>query len=94
METRWNSSSGWFSFEKLIEVNTLDPAQRLHYLMQYTAGDANPLVSGYMLCTSETGYQTAKKELVKEYGDPYVMARAYLTRIETWNLFRLMTSLR
>ena len=72
------------SFEKLIEVNTLDPAQRLHYLMQYTAGDANTLVSGYMLCTSETGYQTAKKELVKEYGDPYVMARAYLTRIETW----------
>ena len=72
------------SFEKLIEVNTLDPAQRLHYLMQYTAGDANTLVSGYMLCTSETGYQTAKKELVKVYGDPYVMARAYLTRIETW----------
>ena len=72
------------SFEKLIEINTLDPAQRLHYLMQYTAGDANTLVSGYMLCTSETGYQTAKKELVNEYGDPYVMARAYLTRIETW----------
>ena len=72
------------SFEKLIEINTLDPAQRLHYLMQYTAGDANTLVSGYMLCTSETGYQTAKKKLVKEYGDPYVMARAYLTRIETW----------
>ena len=72
------------SFEKLIEVNTLNPAQRLHYLMQYTAGDANTLVSGYMLCTSEHGYQTAKKELIKEYGDPYVMARTYLTRIETW----------
>ena len=38
------------SFEKIIEQNTADPAQRLHYLIQYTSGkcgNAKQLVSGY-----------------------------------------------
>jgi hypothetical protein len=33
---------------------------------------------------TEAGYEAAKKELVKEFGDPYVLARAYLKRIEAW----------
>ena len=37
------------SFEKLIEELTADPARRLHYLLQYTAGSANTLVSGFVL---------------------------------------------
>jgi hypothetical protein len=72
------------SFEKLIEELTVDPARRLHYLLQYTAGSANTLVSGFTLDQSEEGYIAAKQELIKEFGDPYVLARAYLKKIETW----------
>ena len=71
------------SFERIIEENTSDPARRLHYLVQYTAGNANTLVSGYLLDPAN-GYQAAKRELKKEYGDPYVLSRAYLRKIEMW----------
>ena len=71
------------SFERIIEENTDDPARRLHYLVQYTAGDANTLVSGFLL-DPLNGYQAAKRELKKEYGDPYVLSRAYLRRIDMW----------
>ena len=71
------------SFERIIEENTSDPARRLHYLVQYTAGNANTLVSGYLLDPTN-GYQAAKRELKKEYGDPYVLSRAYLRKIEMW----------
>ena len=71
-------------FEKLIESNTQEPAQKLQYLMQYTVGDAHTLVSGYSLDMSESGYRAAKQELIKEYGDPYVLSRAYLKRIDSW----------
>ena len=72
------------AFERIIEQNTNDSAHRLHYLIQYTSGNANQLVSGYALDRSDIGYQAAKQELMKEYGDPYVLSRAYLRRIETW----------
>ena len=71
------------SFERIIEENTDDPARRLHYLVQYTAGNANTLVSGFLL-DPLNGYQAAKRELKKEYGDPYVLSRAYLRRIDMW----------
>jgi hypothetical protein len=41
-------------------------------------------VSGFTLDQTEEDYTAAKRELVKEFGDPYVLARAYLKKIETW----------
>jgi len=72
------------SFEKLIEEMTDDPVRRLHYLGQYTAGDANTLVAGHSLGQTEQDYQNAKAELKKEFGRPYVLARAYIDKIEKW----------
>jgi len=72
------------SFENIIEDAVSDPAKRLHYLMQYTTGSAKMLVSGHALNQTEAGYGAAKAELVKEFGDPYILARAYLKRIEAW----------
>jgi len=72
------------SFESIIEDATPDPARRLHYLMQYTAGCAKMLVSTHALGQTESVYRAAKAELVKEFGNPYTLARAYLKRIETW----------
>ena len=53
------------SFERIIEENTSDSARRLHYLVQYTAGNANTLVSGYLLDPTN-GYQAAKRERARE----------------------------
>ena len=72
------------SFENIIEDAVSDPAKRLHYLMQYTTGSVKMLVSGHALNQTEAGYGAAKAELVKEFGDPYILARAYLKRIEAW----------
>jgi hypothetical protein len=72
------------SFEKLVEEATNDPARRLHYLSQYTAGNANVLVSGHTLGQSEQDYQNAKAELKTEFGNPYILARAYIEKIEKW----------
>ena len=72
------------SFERLIEDSTPDPAKRLHYLSQFTSGSAKLLVSGYVMDHSAAGYECAKGELMKEYGQPNVIARAYLKKIENW----------
>ena len=40
----------WLTFfEKLVEEMTSDPARHLHYLCQFTQGDANTLVAGHTL---------------------------------------------
>ena len=72
------------SFENIIEDATADPARRLHYLMQYTADSARVLVSGHALNQTAEGYKAAKEELIKEFGDAYTLARAYLKQIENW----------
>jgi hypothetical protein len=71
------------SFEKLIEDMMADPARMLHYLSQYTTSDANTLVSGHTLGQTEKNYQDAKAELKREYGNPYILACAYIQRIES-----------
>ena len=76
------------SFEKLIEDSTSDPARRMHYLMQYTSGEANVVVSGCALDQSREGYSNAKGELRKEFGNPVVLARAYLKRIDDWSIIK------
>ena len=72
------------SFGRLVEDVTSDPSHRLHYLMQHTVGDARTLISAYSLSNTAEAYQKAMQELVREYGDPYVLARAYLKKIESW----------
>ena len=70
------------TFEQIIEDGTTDPTKRLHYLKQYTSGDANTLVSGFSLYGSSDGYNLAKAELIKEFGNPNVIARSFIDKIE------------
>ena len=72
------------SFEKLIEDATDDPVRRLQYLNQFTEGDANTLVCGHMFGSSPQDYACAKAELKQEFGNPYILARAYISKIEQW----------
>jgi hypothetical protein len=46
------------------------------------------LVFAYLLDQSQTGYTSTQQDLVKEYGDPVVLARAYLGKIDTWQAVR------
>ena len=72
------------SFEKLVEEMTSDPARRLYYLSQFTQGDANTLIAGHTLGQTNEDYENAKEELRREYGNPYVLAPAYIRKIENW----------
>jgi len=62
------------SFRKLVKDVTSDPSHRLHYLMQHTVGNARTLISAYSLSDTTEVYNKAMQKLVREYGDPYVMA--------------------
>ena len=69
-----------------------DPARRLQYLLQYTAGEANTLLSSYSLDQTLAGYESAKKELIKSYGNPHIVASAYLKQIEKLNVVNVNDS--
>ncbi|XP_071959817.1 uncharacterized protein [Antedon mediterranea] len=54
---------------------------RLYYLEQYTAGEAQQLVKSYITMDEAVGYKEAKKALAKKYGDPFKLAEAYMERV-------------
>ena len=60
---------------------TSDPARCLHCLSQSTQGDAYIVVVGHTLGQTNEEYEHTKEELRREYGNPYVLARAYIRRI-------------
>lgn len=62
------------AFEKLIEEATTDPVRQLHYLSQYTKGEANTLIAGYSLGQTTEDYNKAKEELKREFRNPYILA--------------------
>ena len=76
------------SFEKVIEESTSDATHRLHYLLQFTSGEANVIVSGFALDQSHESYSNAKMELKREFGNPIILARSYLKTIDAWNTMK------
>ena len=76
------------TFKAVIEDKSTDPAGRMQYLMQFTSGEPRTLISSYLLDQSSTGYASALQELIKEFGDPVVLARAYLGKIDTWQTIK------
>ncbi|XP_033121388.1 uncharacterized protein LOC117120473 [Anneissia japonica] len=51
-----------------------------HYLIQYTKGEVQMLMKSCL--TMKDGFQHAKKMLEDKYGRPYIIAAAYIKRID------------
>ncbi len=71
------------SFECLIESSTDDPVRRLSFLCQYTSGQAQLLVKSFMYKPTVENYLNAKLALDKEYGNKFVLSRAYMSKIDS-----------
>jgi hypothetical protein len=72
------------AFETLVESRAVNPAERLHFLGKYVAGEAKEVIEGFMLLDGEDAYQRAKEMLGKRYGDPFAVACAFRKKLEAW----------
>ena len=65
-------------------ANTSSYEERLNFLLQFTSGEANRIVTGYSQLNAEAGYKGALDEFKDRYGDPDVTAQAYVKRALNW----------
>jgi hypothetical protein len=73
------------AFETLVEQKSVKPAERIYYLKRYLTGQAKEAVEGYfMLSTSDSTYLEAKALLAQRFGDPFVVANAFRSKLDSW----------
>ncbi len=60
------------AFETLIESRAVNPAEKLHFLGKYVAGEAKSVVEGFM------------KKLSKRFGNSFAVASAFRKRLDGW----------
>ena len=69
------------AFQNVIESKTTSDSARLYYLVQYTSGEVEELVSSCLSMKPEEGYQEARTLLKKRYGQSYRIATAYVNKL-------------
>ena len=69
------------AFQNLIERKTKSPSERLYYLVQYTSGQVNELMSSCLSMQDTLGYDEARKLLLERYGQPFKIATAFVDRL-------------
>ena len=72
------------AFESLIESKVEDSCERLYFLGQYTSGKAKEVINGCLQRKSEDSYEEAKRLLKKQFGDPFKIANAHITKLSSW----------
>jgi hypothetical protein len=71
-------------FNTRIVTYTDNDDERLNYLDQYMEADAHQIVVGYSHVEGALGYAAVIKEFEMRYGDPDVIAAAYVKRALDW----------
>ena len=69
------------SFETHIESKTESPIQRLHFLAKYTGGEARRAISGLLHLGTENSFKLAKEKLIDRYGNYFIIASAYRSKV-------------
>ena len=76
------------AFESLIESKVEDSCERLYFLGQYTSGKAKEVINGCLQRKSEGSYKEAKGLLKRQFGDPFKIANAHITKLYSWQPIR------
>ena len=76
---KWDSA-----FDVLIVNQNIPPTQKLFYLERYLTGAAKEAVSGFFVLHSEESYNQARALLEERFGNSYIVAEAFRTKIESW----------
>jgi len=69
------------AFQNVMESKIASDSARLYYLVQYTSGEVQELVSSCLSMKPEEGYQEARSLLKKRYGQSYRIAAAYVDKL-------------
>ena len=69
-------------FRCKVVSNTDNEEDRLHFLEQYTSGEAKRTVVGFSYCPD--GYQLALEELERRYGNPEILVKSFITKALIW----------
>lgn len=72
------------SFERIIEQRCSDYEDKFYYLLNYTSGKANDLVRSCHSKNLGVGYVSARQLLHKQYGNDYLVASKYLSKLKDW----------
>ena len=72
------------SFKYNVELKTDDNFERVQHLDQCTTGEPNRIVKRLLNRNPSMGYEEAKKELKRKFGDKYVIANAFKKKAERW----------
>ena len=72
------------AFESLIESKVKDPIERLYFLGQYTVGKAKEVIKGCLQRRTCDAYNEAKHLLERQFGDPFKITNAHVTRLSSW----------
>ena len=73
------------AFTTRIESKTVSAADRLYYLIQHLDGEPKELISGTLHMNPSKGYKEARRLLAKEYGDPFKVSMAYVSKALRWS---------
>ena len=72
------------AFESLIESKVEDSHDRLYFLGQYKSGNAEEVINGCLQRKIERSYEEAKRLLERQFGGPFKIANAHITKTSSW----------
>ena len=75
-------------FKAVVEANSDDFDERLHYLEQFTSGEPNRIVLSCSYLDARQGYESAVRELEERYGDMEVVANAFIRKALNWPIIK------
>ncbi len=72
------------TFKEVVEQKVEDPRGRLTRLIKYTKGEAKELIKNCIQEDPSSGYIHAMSLLRTQYGNPHIIARAYIKELRKW----------
>ncbi|XP_066553505.1 uncharacterized protein LOC136721589 [Amia ocellicauda] len=72
------------SFQTLIDRKNIPAEEKIYYLRKYVGGPAKKAIEGYFLLGTESAYCAAWTILEERYGNPFLIAKAFRDKLDTW----------
>ena len=72
------------SFDTLIGCKGISDTERIHFLKRYVSGQAKEAINGYFITRGRNAYHDALKVLDSRFGNPFVVADAFRSKLELW----------
>ena len=72
------------AFNTLIGQRKIPPGEKLYYLKRYLGGSVRQVVENYFLLSIDDAYDNAKALLEERYGDPFIVANAFRSKLDSW----------